>query len=74
MHNGFYICTTSGVWGFVIPVVPLCMGRSACKDQEFREKGQLWAHAGEVQSRFAHTRFRLALLVQHQNRRGMMSK
>lgn len=46
MHNGFYVCTISGVWGFVISVVLLCTGRSACKDEEFREEGQLRAHTG----------------------------
>lgn len=27
MHNGFYVCTISGVWGFVVSGVPLSRGR-----------------------------------------------
>lgn len=65
-------------------VLPSPLFLSALGDQHAKTRGSgegaaMGSHwgagkGGEVQSRFAHTRFLLALLVQSQTRRGMMSK
>lgn len=42
-----FMSAPSQEYGVLPSPLFLCRGmRSACKDQEFREKGQLWAHTG----------------------------